>query len=192
MKQWVTPLPERLAGTAPAINATSPGDYLERAIRRNLRAAMNEGKVAFTAGGIPKHVRLDPESKLMRGAFDLVGGRRNFQRTRHLADLLTPDGGWLFFAAILRPTKEGIEVVAYNVERFFGNDHHPNWIRFDYNEPGHDNDDRGLRSHFHPGNDDIQLPAPIFAPHELIDLLLGDLGPRRDRKPRAKGLGDAA
>ena len=120
-------------------------------------------------------------------AFDLVGGRRNFDRDPALADLRTPDGGWITFSAVLRPNRETLEILAYTFERVFRSDAQPRFVRFDYNVPDHDNDKRGLRSHVHPGNDDMQLPSPILAPHELIELLLGEMGPAADRAPRTKG-----
>lgn len=120
-------------------------------------------------------------------AFDLVGGRRNFDRDPALADLRTPDGGWITFSAVLRPNRETLEILAYTFERVFRSDAQPRFVRFDYNVLDHDNDKRGLRSHVHPGNDDMQLPSPILAPHELIELLLGEMGPAADRAPRTKG-----
>jgi hypothetical protein len=177
-------LADRIASTAPLIHAHKAHEYLDRFIRPRLHKAANEDRLAIGAHAISKHVRVVQPSVLDRHAFDLVGGRRNFKRKPELVDLPTPDGGWIFFAAVLQPTNQGLEVVGYNIERFFGQDHRPAWIRFDYNEAGHENDHRGLRSHFHPGNDDIQLPAPIFAPHELIDFLLGGLGPREGRRAR--------
>lgn len=182
----VSPLHERIATTAPVISVRKPQEYLRHHMRPRLVRASNEGRLAIGIEHIARHVRITP-SQSERDAFDLVGGRRNFRRNLELADLRTADGGWLFFAAILRPTEAGLEVLGYNFERFFQTDSRPSWVRFDFNEPGHANDDRGLRSHCHPGNDDIQLPSPIFAPHELVDVLLGGLGPRDGRKPRTKG-----
>ena len=189
MKQWVTPLPERIAKTAPLINVRSPRDYLERVLRPCLLSAANEGKLAVGPHAISRNIRIDGPSTQVsdKHAADLVGGRRNNERREEQADLLTPDGGWLSFSAVLRPKDSKVEVVAYNVERVYRRDDGPHWIRFDFSPPGHDNDQRGMRSHVHPGDDDLQLPAPIFAPHELIALLLDPPGPSGDRKPRAKG-----
>ena len=55
----------------------------------------------------------------------------------------------------------------------------------DANEPGHSNEERGLRSHMHPGNDDLLVPAPVLSPTELIDVLVRRLrNTRDDEKPR--------
>ncbi|MEM9461324.1 MAG: hypothetical protein AAGF11_44580 [Myxococcota bacterium] len=181
---------ERIAKTAPLIDVRSPRDYLDRVIRTQLLNAVNEGMLAVGPHEISRHVRIDDQSKQVppdTHAADLVGGRRNNKRREALADLRTPDGGWLSFSAVLRPKDGKVEVVAYNVERVYRRDDCPHWIRFDFSPPGHDNDQRGMRSHVHPGDDDLQLPAPIFAPHELIALLLDPPGPSDTRKPRAKG-----
>lgn len=185
--KWVPPLSGRIEATAPTIDTRTAKDYLQRVIRPRLRKAVDEGRLAIGIHDIPRHVKVTP-SEREHDAFDLVGGRRNPDRDPRLADLRTPDSGWLFFAAILRPVPSGLEIVAYDVERVFGPYDHPAWVRFDLNALGHPNDQRGIRSHFHANNDDLQLHAPIFAPHELIDILLSDLGPQQGRKPRRKGI----
>jgi len=181
------PLSERIAFTAPLIRARSPGTYLRDHIRPRLLRAFNEDRLTISVHDISSFVKVTT-STLERDAFDLIGGRRNFRRDLELADIKTPDGGWLSFSAILRPKDNFLELLGYTFERVFEQESCPAWVRYDYNERGHDNEGRGLRSHIHASDDDMQLPAPILAPHELIDLLLGDLGPRHDRKQRTKGL----
>ncbi|MCC6877748.1 MAG: hypothetical protein IT378_25790 [Sandaracinaceae bacterium] len=181
------PLAERIQRTAPIIDGRKPDDYLMR-VRGRLNRACDDGVLAIGPHDISKHVRIT-ESKLESDAFDLTGGRRNFDRKDALADLRMSDGGWIFFAVILRPVNEGLEVLAYNVERVFAKGS-PSWIRFDYNEPEHRNDQRGLRSHMHPANDDLILPAPIFDLEELLDLFLRGYGTSpgaKRRKARKKG-----
>lgn len=185
--RWVSPLSDRIEATAPLIAAQNAAEYLQKAIRPRLRKAVDEGRLAIGISDIHQHVKVT-RSEHERDAFDLVGGRYNQRRDPRLADLRTPDDGWLFFSAILRPVAAGLQVVAYDIERVFGPHHRPAWIRFDLNPPGHPNDHRGIRSHFHVDNDDLQLHAPIFAPHELLEILLSDLGPRQGRKPRTKGI----
>lgn len=192
MKQWVPHFSERIAGTAPRIDVRSPEDYLKRVIRPTLISASNEGRLTVASNAIAQHVRLDRRSKEMPdtpGASDLVGGNKDFGRKRENAALFTPDGGWLSFSMVLRPHDGGVEVLAYNVERVYESSHRPYWIRFDLSPPGHANDLRGMRSHFHPDNPDIQLPSSIFAPHELIELLLPAPTAAGERKPRSKGEG---
>jgi|GEM_PF-3580835 len=180
------PLAARIAATSVAIDARSAGDYLQREIRPRLLKAIHEERLDAGLHEISRSVRVT-RSERVTDAFDLVGGRRNFDRDPALADLRTPDGGWITFSAVLRPNGDTLEILAYTFERVFRSDAQPRFVRFDYNVPDHDNDKRGLRSHVHPGNDDMQLPSPILAPHELIELLLGEMGPAADRAPRTKG-----
>ncbi|UJR83204.1 hypothetical protein [Sandaracinus amylolyticus] len=179
-------LHERVAAGAPIIGIHDAEDYLRRAIRKRLIVASNQGRLSAGAHDISRAVRVQPSDE-KEGAFDLIGGRRNFGRVRELVDLRMPDGGWLFFMAILIPHADGLEVFAYNCERVYSEGASPRWVRFDYNEDGHRNDERGLRAHMHPGNDDLMLPSPILAPHELLDVFL--LGGILDaeRKTRTKG-----
>lgn len=179
--------PIRLGNTAPPIACKTAREYLRSFVRPALLRAVNEDVLAVGSHEISRHVRV-VSSKLAEGAYDLVGGRRNFKRREELADLRTHDGGWLFFNAVVRPEAGELQIVAYDVERVFGPGHRPRWVRYDYNEPGHPNEARGLRSHLHPGNDDIQLPSAVFAPHELIEILLGPLGPQGQRRRRTSTL----
>ena len=82
-----------------------------------------------------------------------------------------------------------VPVLAYDAEIRFptepttkpreGNKHRlPPYIRYDLNfattrgGAAHDNVDRGLRSHCHPGHDALQAPSPLFHPLDLLDLLV--------------------
>lgn len=176
---------ERVEGTSPMVSARTGEDYLARAVRPLLLSAIDDGRLAIPIHELSKHVRV---TKTKDARFELVGGRKNFARQPDLNDLRMRGGGSITFAATLRVVADGLEVEAYNFERTFSPDHRPAFVRFDLNPRGHANDTRDIRSHLHPGNDNIQLPAPIFAPHELLELLLGDFGADRDRAARAKGL----
>ena len=180
------PLHERVSLTAPRIEIRDAEDYLKRAIRKRLLIASNQGRLRVGSHTISSVVRVLPSND-RRDAFDLVGGRRNFDRRTDLVDLWMPDGGWIFFAAILVPTSAGLEVHAYDFERVYGDGSTPRWVRFDYNHAEHANDERGFRAHLHPSNDDLMLPSPILAPHELLDLLLPQDPPPGERKARTKG-----
>ncbi|MFV8749137.1 hypothetical protein ACNOYE_01155 [Nannocystaceae bacterium ST9] len=70
-------------------------------------------------------------------------------------------------------------------ELVFPDGHVPTFVRFDLNEPGHENEEREIRSHMHPSNDDLLVPAPVMGPEELLDVLIRRLrAPRGDEKPR--------
>lgn len=105
------------------------------------------------------------------------------------------DGAWFDFHMLLRPYagdltahRGFLELLAYGYEIRFppelGCD--VRWLRFDLNPPGHDNDLRSVRAHFHPGDEDLQAPSPVLHPDEALDLLLSDLLqlPSKRRRPR--------
>lgn len=58
----------------------------------------------------------------------------------------------------------------------------PIWfVRFDMNQPGHDNEDLGLRSHVHPGHEDLLLPGAVLSPVEALSFLLFGFRLRRSK-----------
>jgi hypothetical protein len=67
----------------------------------------------------------------------------------------------------------------------FPDGHQPSFVRYDLNERGHENDNRWIRCHLHPGNDDLMIPAPVMSPEELLDVLLRRLQPRDASRPRS-------
>lgn len=94
------------------------------------------------------------------------------------------DSAWFDFHVHLRPYagklaehRGALELLGYGYEIRFPEALECNlrWLRFDLNHPGHDNEGRGVRSHFHPGNEDLQAPAPVMQPQEALELLLSDL-----------------
>jgi hypothetical protein len=50
----------------------------------------------------------------------------------------------------------------------------------------HRNETRELRSHLHPGSDDILAPAPLMSPLEILGLFIDGLRRPEGRKPRAR------
>lgn len=175
---------QRVEGTCPTLAFLKGWDYLTRAVKPPLLAAINEERLTVPIQDLARHVRI---TQPVGTSFELVGGRRNFARSPDLVDLRMRDGGWITFSASLRMVDGGLKIEAYNFERVFSTSHNPPFVRFDLNPTGHDNDLRHIRSHLHPGNDDIQLPAPIFAPHELLELLLADFATLGKRALRTKG-----
>lgn len=77
-----------------------------------------------------------------------------------------------------------MELIAYDFEiRFEQGNGQPRFVRFDLNFLGHANQERGIRSHIHPGTDDFSAPSPLMSPLEVLHILLHEL--RVSRKPRA-------
>lgn len=117
----------------------------------------------------------------------LVDGKKPFKRDLKDARLVRSDGAWLHFTLTLRcgKGKKGKnkveELWAYDFELVFPDGEHPAFVRFDLNEPDHENEAREIRSHMHPGNDDLLVPAPVMTPEELLDVLVRRLRNTRDR-----------
>ena len=119
----------------------------------------------------------------------LSGGEKNFKCDLRKAHFTRKDGAWFDFVFTVLETREGLTLLAYDAEIRFptepttkpreGNKHRlPPYIRYDLNfattrgGAAHDNVDRGLRSHCHPGHDALQAPSPLFHPLDLLDLLV--------------------
>ncbi|TMQ04604.1 MAG: hypothetical protein E6J90_51025 [Deltaproteobacteria bacterium] len=94
------------------------------------------------------------------------------------------DGGVVHFAmTLLERDARNVEVLAYGFEVYFPSHDPIAFVRFDLNVRGHGNDEVGLRSHVHPGNDDLQLPSPVLAPLEALLLVLYGCRSRREVAP---------
>jgi hypothetical protein len=109
----------------------------------------------------------------------ILGGVKDLKRTGQRPHFRRHDGAWFVFTiTVRRRTKQPLELYAYDFELCFPEPgdkvHLPRFVRFDLNDPKHDNMGRGLRCHVHPGHDDLIAPAPVLSPVELLDLFLGD------------------
>lgn len=185
-------LQERLMNY-PGVEAASV-DELLRQVRNYLRLAIEQEDLVTSRTEMFQMVKKE-EDKPNRGEFLIVGGDKNAERDPNLPSLKRPDGGFFHFALTCRPQGRGaLELLAYNFELVF-----PampdaeegalrEFVRFDLSSPTGEatkNIDRGLRSHMHPGRDDIQIPAAALTWLELLDLFVYRLKPRDLEKRRA-------
>jgi hypothetical protein len=108
----------------------------------------------------------------------------NQKRDPALPHFLRADGAWFDFHIELRryagdlgQFRGDLELHGYGYEIRFPSDLGcgVSWLRFDLNPPGHDNEIRNVRAHFHPGDDDLQAPSPVLHPEEALEILLSDL-----------------
>jgi len=94
------------------------------------------------------------------------------------------DGAWFDFHIHLRSYdgevdehRGSLELLGYGYEIRFptelGCD--VRWLRFDLNHPDHPNEAKGVRAHFHPGDEELQAPSAVLHPEEALELLLSDL-----------------
>lgn len=178
---------ERICGTPPILPATE--DELMRALRKMLREASDEGILANPQHEVFKFVKKTPpppDARGVAGAVAIVGGEKNQHRSKSLQHFLRDDGAWFDFSiTVARAGRRPLELLAYDFELRFPGPRPPDWLRIDLNLPGTDNDLDGLRSHLHPGNDDLQAPAPLLSPLEVLDQFL--YGFRSRQKARVKG-----
>lgn len=167
----------RILESAPTLEAGSPKDVL-RQIRRALKDALDRDLLKIPEASIYQHVRLECANEGER-EFVITGGIKDFRRSPESARLIREDLAWLHFTITVRHyARDRLEVLSYDFELVFPDGHAPPFVRFDLNPPGHRNEARELRSHVHPGNDELQLPAPVMTPTELLELLLVRLRPR--------------
>ncbi len=165
----------------------SKASALLRRMRGVCNRAIEADKLAVAQQDLHKYITLEEDKQkgqsVVRGG--LLGGQKPFARLPESALLRRDDDAWLHFTVTLSQAADRLELLAYDFELVFPANHSPPWIRFDLNYPEHSNQARDLRSHLHPGNDDILLPAPIMTPVELLELLIVGCRPRDPTKPRA-------
>jgi hypothetical protein len=138
---------------------------------------------------IEKWVKVDPPEvprpeEAPLDARVIAGGVKDFRRDPGNAYLVRDDGAWLHFTILVREISGSLEMLGYDFELVFPEGQVPPFYRIDLNLPGHENEDRALRSHCHPGSDDLQAPAPVMTPEEILDLLIWGMRPRNPDKPR--------
>jgi hypothetical protein len=109
--------------------------------------------------------------------FELVGGPLDFKRLG--PGQTTPgcfvreDGAVVHFhLTVLERPGMPIELDSYGFEIYFPERDPISFVRFDLNPRGHSNEHQGLRSHLHPGHEDLQLPSPMLSPVEALNFLL--------------------
>jgi hypothetical protein len=170
---------------------------LERELRGVLRKASDLRVLRTTPQDILKLVRTlsEPPSNvanqlrdrgLLRNAYCIVGGDKNQDRDRGLRHFTRDDDAWFDFTITVREQDRQLTLLAYDFEiRFLPGGGAP-FLRFDLNLPEHRNEDRELRSHMHPGSDDIILPWPRMSPTEALTMLVHDLR-RAANRPKSRG-----
>jgi hypothetical protein len=107
------------------------------------------------------------------------GGEKVFRQERGSLDIGRDDGAWFHFTIALRSRRQpqAFELLGYNFEIVFPDrTKGPRFLRWDFNPPGHTNDERSLRAHMHPSIDEeaelAQVPTPVMHPVELLSLFI--------------------
>ncbi len=169
---------------------------LARELRGALRKASDAGTLRTSPQDVNRLVRLLPEPTpnlaaqlraggMYDGAYCIIGGEKNLKRDRSLAHFRRDDDAWFDFTITVRAQAGQLELLAYDFEIRFPPGRGSPFLRIDLNLPAHRNDERELRSHLHPGSDDLQVPAPMMSPTEVLALFVDGfrLATNRD-KPR--------
>jgi hypothetical protein len=117
----------------------------------------------------------------------ITGGRKdgkaNFKRNKDFPHFERVDGCWFDFIILVNDNGKEAEIIGFDFEIRFPEDHQVKFIRFDLNLPNHNNEERGMRFHLHPGSDDLMIHSPPMSPLEILHLFLYGL-PLRE-KPRS-------
>jgi hypothetical protein len=170
-------LQTRLEETVGPVSPTASRLYAD--LGAVLRRAVSSEVLRNGAHDVSKLLRMS-EGKVVDGGivYELIGGPDEIdfirltegisERERFVRD----DGAVIHFRLIILETSQTIELLTYGYEIYFPTRTPLAFVRFDLNRRGHENDDRGLRAHLHPGHEDVQLPCPMLAPVEALNFLL--------------------
>jgi hypothetical protein len=167
---------------------------LERELRGVLRKASDLRVLRTPPQEILQLVKILPEpppnvaeqlrdQKLLDNAYCIVGGDKNQARDRGLRHFTRDDDAWFDFTITVREEGRQLTLLAYDFEIRFPAEGGAPFLRFDLNLPGHHNE---LRSHMHPGSDDIILPWRRMSPTEALTMLVHDLR-RATNRPKPRG-----
>ena len=178
-------LQDRLEASLARLPATA--QELHEALRRILQQAVRAEALRTPPYEVSKLLRLtSSQSKQGGSLIAITGGPKDFSRLDNEVDpkerLVRDDGAVIHFSISVKelPGSDRVRLHAYDFELYFPLKQ-PMWfVRFDLNEPGHENQDLGLRSHLHPSHEDLQVPSPVLSPMEVLSFLLYRMRLRRD------------
>lgn len=182
-----------LEGSSLVLTGVRSAKDLKNMLRARVARAFEEGVLA--ANGT--HLIQSKTSPRKGRAQDIAvwgGVEINQKRDPNLPHVRRTDGAWFDFHIELR-TYDGdltehrgtLELLGYGYEIRFPTELGCGvpWLRFDLNLPGHPNETREVRAHFHPGDDDLQAPSAILRPDEALEILLPDLLQLPDKRRRS-------
>lgn len=163
---------------------TLPHDPKEllKDLRNYLIAAADDGRLAMKPSEVWPRLKVsDSPVGHPPEYLGIYGGEKDLKRTATKPHFVRRDGAWFVFTITVRACRDKpLELIAYDFELCFPgaavrDGGLPRFVRFDLNQPGHENESRGLRSHLHPGHDDLSVPAPLMTPLEVLDVFVTTL-----------------
>lgn len=111
-------------------------------------------------------------TRIEKGKIAIVGGERNFRRDKNIPNFECTDGCWFDFSILVDEALKPAEVIGFDFEIRFPESGGVSFLRFDLNIPDHENEERGMRFHIHPGSDDFMVHSPPMSPLEILHLFL--------------------
>ncbi len=146
------------------------GNELRTQILKCLIAALDDKVLKTKRHEIHKLLKMTPSDD--KGKIAIVGGERNFKRSKDIPHFERVDGCWFDFSILVDETLKPAEIIGFNFEIRFPENNPIKFLRFDLNLPNHDNEERGMRFHLHPGSDDFTIHSPPMSPLEILHLFL--------------------
>jgi hypothetical protein len=138
-----------------------------------LTLAYNDKKLTTKPHEIRGLLKLDHSTVIRQKSYwDIMGGEKNQDRIRNIPHFSLTNGCWFDFAILVYENNKEAEIVGFNFEIRFPEKMYSRFLRIDFNTPNHDNDDKNMRLHLHPGHDDIMIHSPPMSPIEILYLFL--------------------
>lgn len=144
-----------------------------------LNTASNEKILKTKLQEIRSLLKMAPD----KGKTAIVGGERNFKRRKEIPHFERVDGCWFDFSILVDEALKPAEIIGFDFEIRFSENSLVGFLRLDLNLPNHDNEERGMRFHIHPGSDDFMIHSPPMSPLEILHLFL--YGLPMPEKPRS-------
>ena len=158
-------------------------EKLRKQILKCLNDAHNEKILISNLSEIHQLLKI---SNGKRGHYEILGGSKNFKRIQDIPHFKLHNGCWFDFAITIDETGKPAQIIGFDFEIRFpqkeGETKVP-FLRIDLNLPDHNNDERNIRFHLHPSNDDIMIHSPPMSPLEILHMFL--YGINIPDKPRA-------
>ncbi len=158
-------------------------EKLRKQIFKCLNDASNDKILSTNLSEIHRLLKI---SNGIQGCYEILGGGKNFKRTKDIPHFKLDNGGWFDFAITIDETCKPSQIIGFDFEIRFpqkeGDTQVP-FLRIDLNLPDHNNDAKNIRFHLHPSNDDIMIHSPPMSPLEILHMFL--YGINIPDKPRA-------
>jgi hypothetical protein len=180
-------LQARLEGSRDRLPSTA--NALHEALRRILQKAVRTEALKtppYSASELLTCSESLQKSRRGGPVYAIAGGPKDFARLEADIDprerIVRDDGAVIHFTITVEevPGESLLFLHAYDFELYFPPRQPLAFVRFDLNEPDHENEDLGIRSHLHPSHEDLLVPSPQLSPAELLSFLIYGLRLRRE------------